>query len=532
MNNTRRKKKLTYTYILTAAAILVVVLVVVLLKVFLGGDEPIIFVPKNVQAYNIYVNGTKVGTVPDEQDAREWLTEARKELAAKSDELVFVEVEMHSEEVEVRSDVLNSKAAVMQQMLQVMEGDVIQTMQRSYTVKVNEYMANLSSEDEVKLLLEAAIGKYDTEDAFAISLIQDTDREINVLQAQVVANENLSDRDKTEIFPIAGVEEEMEQFFRSYEPEQEKDFEDYQLGIKDMSFPEEIEIVEAYLPKNQMKSLEVAIHELTEEQEQQVIYEVQAGDTLSEIAITVNIPMDDIVAMNDSLEDVNTMLQIGQELIITVPEPELSVERHEVNYYEEIYDEAIIYIDVEDWYTTRKEVIQQPSAGFRKVVAEETYINDEMVSREILKEEIVMEAVAKIVKRGTIVPPSYIKPLSGGRKSSGFGPRKAPTKGASTYHKGQDWATPVGTPIYASCGGTVAKAGWGSGYGYVVYINHPDGRQTRYAHLSKVLVKVGDTVKQGEKIALSGNTGISSGPHLHFEMLINGKQVNPLKYLD
>ena len=77
----------------------------------------------------------------------------------------------------------------------------------------------------------------------------------------------------------------------------------------------------------------------------------------------------------------------------------------------------------------------------------------------------------------------------------------------------------------------MAKAGWGSGYGYVVYINHIDGRQTRYAHLSKILVKAGQTVKQGERIALSGNTGVTTGPHLHFEMLINGKQVDPLKYL-
>lgn len=532
MNNIRYKGKVKYTYILILAAILVVVLGAVLLKGFFGGKEPIFLRAKSVQAYDIYVNDIKVGTVAEMDAVREWLTEARKELAAKSDELVFVEVKMNYKCVEAMSDELDSKETVMQQMLQVMEADVIQTMQRSYTVKVNEYMANLSSADEVKQLLEAAIGKYDAEDDFAVTLLQDTTREINVLQAQVVENEKAAEKEGAEIFPIAGVEEEMALLFKSCEPEKEKDFADYEIGIKDMSFPEEIEIVEAYLPKSQMKSLEVAVHELTEEQEQQIIYEVQSGDTLSEIAIAVNIPMDDIVAMNDSLEDVNSMLQIGQELIITVPEPELSVERHEVNYYEEIYDEEIIYIDVDDWYTYEKEVIQQPSAGFRKVVVEETYINDELESREILKEEVVMEAVAKIVKRGTIVPPSYIKPLSGGRKSSGFGPRTAPTKGASTYHKGQDWATPVGTPIYASSGGTVAKAGWGSGYGYVVYINHPDGRQTRYAHLSKILVKVGETVKQGEKIALSGNTGISSGPHLHFEMLIDGKQVNPLNYLD
>ena len=176
-------------------------------------------------------------------------------------------------------------------------------------------------------------------------------------------------------------------------------------------------------------------------------------------------------------------------------------------------------------------VHQQPSAGFRRVVADVSYLNDKEVDRDILKEDIVKEAVAKVVERGTKIPPTYIRPISGGRQSSGFGKRPAPKKGASTYHKGVDWATPTGTPVYASCGGTVTRAGWGSGYGYVVYIDHEDGRQTRYGHLSKVLVSVGDTVKQGERIALSGNTGVSTGPHLHFEILINGTQVNPLKYL-
>lgn len=529
MKNTKYGKNFKHTYIFAALVILVIGIGAVLILFKLGQEAR---VPKLLQAYRIYVNDTEVGTVTDLEQAKDWLLEVRRELASGSDELVFMEVEMDYESHELLDSEADSEAMVKAKMLQVMQDSIIETMQRSYTVKVNEYMANLSSEDEVKQLLEAAIGKYDAAGKFGIELVQDTMREINVLQAKVVETKQITKDKDADAFINAGIDEQIEQLWESYEPEQEKDFEDYDLGIKDMSFPEEIEIVEAYLPKNQMKPLEQAIHELTEEQEQQVIYEVAAGDTLSEIAITVNIPMEDIVAMNDSLEDVNSVLQIGQELIITVPEPELSVERHEVNYYEEIYDAEIVYIDVEDWYTTQKEVVQQPSAGFRKVVVEETYVNDELVSREILKEEVVMEAVARIVKRGTIVPPSYIKPLSGGRKSSGFGPRTAPTKGASTYHKGQDWATPVGTSIYASSGGTVAKAGWGSGYGYVVYIDHPDGRQTRYAHLSKVLVKAGQTVKQGEKIALSGNTGISSGPHLHFEMLIDGKQVNPLNYLD
>ena len=146
-------------------------------------------------------------------------------------------------------------------------------------------------------------------------------------------------------------------------------------------------------------------------------------------------------------------------------------------------------------------------------------------SKGLVASVIVEESKAAVVEKGTQTPPTYIKPLSGGRFTSGFGPSWG------TTHKGIDWATPTGTPVYASCGGTVVRAERSSSYGYVVYINHPDGRQTRYAHNSQLLVSAGDTVKQGQVIAKSGNTGNSTGPHVHFELLIGGAQVNPLRYL-
>lgn len=528
MKLTKYGKILKFTYIYTT-------LVTLILGVLLFVDyHTVLKLQDNV--FRIFVNSTEVGTVEDPQEAQKWVLEARKEIASQSDELVFLEVTFDYVGEAWDFGETDSEQQVKENIRKVLEESIKNTLKKAYTVKVKEYMANLSSEEEVKQLLEAAIGKYDTEGRYGVTLEQDTVREFNLLQARVVDNSQVQQvfmpQEEVDPFLSAGIAEQMAQMATEFQTGEELDFEDYSLGIQQMSFVEEVEIVEAYLPVHQIEPVEQAIHALVEEQEQQVIYKVESGDTLSEIAIKVNIPMDDIIAMNDSLENENTVLQIGQELIITVPEPELSVTRQEVNYYEEIYNADIVYIDVDSWYTYQTEVVQQPSAGFRRVIVSETFVNKELVDREILKEEVELEAIPKIVKRGTIVPPTYIKPLSGGRSSSPFGPRKAPTKGASTYHKGQDWATPVGTPIYASSGGTVAKAGWGSGYGYVVYINHTDGRQTRYAHLSKVLVKSGQTVKQGEKIALSGNTGISSGPHLHFEMLIGGKQVNPLRYLE
>lgn len=484
--------------------------------------------------FHIFVNEQEVGIVGDTQRAEELLVEARRRIASESEELVFVEAELSYEGEEVLWGVVDEEEDVLERMEQVLRDSVRKTMHRSYTMKVNDYMVNLASAEEVQTLLQAAVNKYDYQQKFQVELVQDNVRGFNVLTTQMVDSSVQEDDAQGEAdYRAAGVERILATMGQPEETTEEMDFDDYDLGIKAVDFAEEVEIVEAYLPESQLASLQAAIDDVTKEQEKPGEYEVVSGDTLSEISIKVNIPVDKIIEMNSHmLENENSMIRVGDVLIITVPEPELSVTRVEQQYFEEIYDADVIYVDNNDWYTTQTKVLQQPSAGFRKVVVNVSYLNDKEVSREILKEEVVTEAVPKIVERGTKIPPTYIKPISGGRQTSSFGKRKAPTKGASTYHKGVDWAVPTGTAVYASCGGTVTKAGWGSGYGYVVYITHEDGRQTRYAHLSKVLVKAGQTVKQGQKIALSGNTGVSSGPHLHFELIIGGKHVNPLKYLN
>ena len=147
---------------------------------------------------------------------------------------------------------------------------------------------------------------------------------------------------------------------------------------------------------------------------------------------------------------------------------------------------GLIYVDNDEWYTTQEKTLQEPSTGFRQAVAKVTYRNDKEISKEVVKEVVLMEAVPKIVERGTKIPPTFIKPISGGRLTSRFGRRTSPTRGASSNHKGVDWGIPRGSSVVASSGGTVTKAGWGGGYGYVVYIKHPGGAETRYAHLNNI----------------------------------------------
>ena len=494
------------------------------------------YVENEADGYNIYtvfVNGTEVGAIEDLEILDECVANARKTVLDGSTELILMEVDVDYEADHVLFGVVTDTDDLEEGIADVMRGNIRDMLHKAYAVKIDDYTVNLESAWEVKELFQAVVAQYDETGYYRVNLVNDLDREINVLTATVTNMTPETEEVAVDAFlPASGTYYELRQYARSILPAREKSFNEYEYGLISMDFGEKIEVSECYVPVYDLTDLVVAIEQVTKEKETNVIYEVKSGDTLSKIAGQNNMTVDQLVAINPTLTSANSMIRIGDELNIVVPEPELSVVRQEQVYYEESYEADVIYVDNDSWYTTQTKTLQEPVAGFHKVVAKVTYRNDEVIAKEEIKEEVVVEAVPKIVERGTIVPPTYIKPLSGGRLSSTFGRRKAPTKGASTYHKGVDWATPIGTSVVASSGGVVAKAGWGSGYGYVVYINHPDGRQTRYAHNSKVLVSVGQSVSQGQKIALSGNTGISSGPHVHFEMLIGGKQVNPLNYID
>ncbi len=115
--------------------------------------------------------------------------------------------------------------------------------------------------------------------------------------------------------------------------------------------------------------------------------------------------------------------------------------------------------------------------------------------------------------------------------SSGYGYRKDPLSGRRTFHSGTDVVGPWKTEVVATADGVVSSAGWDSGLGYVVSIDHGFGFKTRYAHNHKLLVKKGDRVKRGDPIALEGNKGRTTGAHVHYEVYLNGKTVNPYKYM-
>lgn len=139
--------------------------------------------------------------------------------------------------------------------------------------------------------------------------------------------------------------------------------------------------------------------------------------------------------------------------------------------------------------------------------------------------------VMVVQQQATKVAMPTARPVSVGWYSSNFGYRIDPFTGKRALHEGVDFMADVGTPIYAAGGGIVVYSDSYAGYGNMIEIDHGNGLISRYAHTSKIFTKVGDVVMKGQKIGLVGNTGRSTGPHLHFEVRFRGAPQNPEHYL-
>ena len=144
-------------------------------------------------------------------------------------------------------------------------------------------------------------------------------------------------------------------------------------------------------------------------------------------------------------------------------------------------------------------------------------------------ENINVNSKTKVINKKNINVNNFVlkKPVKGGITTSGFGD----TISRTASHNGHDWAVNTGTKVRAAAEGVVELAYFSESYGYNILINHYNGFKTRYAHLSEVKVSKGEKVEQSQVIALSGSTGFSTGPHLHFEVVKDGKRVNPIEYV-
>ncbi len=304
-------------------------------------------------------------------------------------------------------------------------------------------------------------------------------------------------------------------------------------NVKQLSQPtflEKVEIENKYVKEQDIKTNEDAIISFSQTKEKGKEHEIKQGDTLFEIALNNDLSLQDILKSNPGITE-TTPLKIGSKINVVVPVPIVSVVTYEEAVYNDIIPKKVETVKNDKEYKTYKKVLTQGKDGSKQVTAKVTKVNGIEEKRDVISEKILVEPTVEKVEIGTLnTPPkksvgSFIYPIRG-RLTSGYGHRWG------TTHKGIDLAAPAGTPIKASDGGTVVFSGYNKGgYGNMVKIDHGNGNQTIYAHNSKNIVNVGQKVAQGEVIAYVGNTGNSTGNHVHFEILKNGVSKNPLNYL-
>ena len=301
-----------------------------------------------------------------------------------------------------------------------------------------------------------------------------------------------------------------------------------------VTFAEEVEVKEEYVPTGEIMNLGHLAELLYSTKIEEVTYEVKKGDTWSQIAEKHGLTSSQLLALNPGY-NINK-LSIGEILTLSAAVPYLTMTVVQQERYVQDIQYDIVYTDDASMYQGDTKTTSPGSYGAADVVASVTYVNGEEIQRTVLSSVTLKEPVTEQQLRGTKVRPSWYPtgtfrwPCTG-RITSTFGGRSSPGGIGSTNHKGIDIANSRGTPIYAADGGTVTYAGWMSGYGYLVRIDHHNGYVTYYGHNSSLLVSSGQHVYKGQQIAKMGSTGNSTGNHCHFEVRYNGVAKNPLNYI-
>lgn len=308
--------------------------------------------------------------------------------------------------------------------------------------------------------------------------------------------------------------------------------------VKSVDFQEDVSIEAGNVKVSEIQSPEKILEQIQEGKEEVKTHIVEEGESFWMIAHNNDLSVDELQQLN--ADTVPEKLQIGQEIVLTKQEPLISVVVTKEVTVEEAIAHSTEYKDTSSLLKGESKVVTKGSDGKKSVTYEIKEANGSTIEKNVVEEVVISEPVTEVVNRGTgsiqISSRSASNsnggsgtlawPLSSNKITSPYGTR------SRGFHSGIDLAAKTGTSVYAAAGGTVELASWYYGYGNCVVINHGNGVKTRYAHLSAYKVSVGSTVTRGQLIALSGNTGNSTGPHLHFEVIINGVTKNPVNYLN
>ncbi|VDN48046.1 conserved protein of unknown function [Petrocella atlantisensis] len=478
--------------------------------------------------YKVLIDGVELGVVKNKDDGQAATNQAVEMVIAKLGYNPEVEPVLTFE-----ANYTNEKNYIAsEELATTIASQVIDNLDRhkvmAYVMKIGDdfTVAVKNEEDIKKVLLKAQSIYVNTDMALDISLAKDVHNGL-IIKPQVIM---LKEEDSARTFTASGIEEDST---TTQEPTEEAPKDATKEGVTvDVDFAESVMAVEAYVFEDEVLSVDEATALITKENEEAKLYTVVSGDAPSTIAASNSMPLDQLYDLNPGLEENTLNMKIGDELVVMVPEPELSIATKEEVVYTESIIKGVSYVDNPDVYKGSDSVIDAGYDGVLQLTAVVSKVNGKEIGREITNQTILKEAKDKVVSRGTKPLPkkgatgNYKYPLTNFRVTSPFGRRWG------AFHSGVDLSAPTGTTVRASDGGTVTVAGWRGNYGYLVEIDHGNGIRTRYGHNSKINVKVGQKVAQYETIAKVGSTGRSTGPHVHFEIRFDGVAANPMNYLE
>ena len=518
MHRLGRQKKLYLSYLRTAiiAVLFLVVAIPFVNKVANGGKT---YTPED--RYMVVLNGQELGCVSDITIAQEALKDARNQVNESNKGVALVESDIKIFK-ETAGGAVVSKEALSESIYSTLMSAAVDTdsFKSAYTVRIDDFTVTLGSKDEVIQLFERVKDKYSSSNEFTVELVENSEGSYasfvtNFVSADVSINE------AAQVLATLNGNKDIQL---------NKDEIVYKDGVLSVEFVESVEIIETKASSENILSVDEAYELITKEHAEKGTYIVQRGDSLSKIAEKHGLTLDELIALNEGLTKTTT-IYVGESVVVTVPAAEITVVVVEESSYEEDYNAPIKYVDDNTMYSGTEKVLKKGTAGHRAVVALVSYVNGVETGREIISETVYTEATATVIARGTLTPPTYIRPVNCYKITYAFGYHDHPITGEWSLHTGADFGVVTGTSVKASAGGTVIRASWYSSYGYCVDIRHSDGSMTRYAHLNSIVVSYGQTVRQGQLIAYSGASGNVTGAHLHFELWKNGKVVNPMQYI-
>ncbi|MNO77246.1 Murein DD-endopeptidase MepM [compost metagenome] len=458
--------------------------IVITVGLVLAGNQ---YVNANkIAYYNVYVDGEEIGSINNPAQIEQLFSEKRKEYQVKYPDIEMV---LETQSVTTTAEEAFKAEVDSETTLQKLDG-----MLQSYAKGV-----------ELKI------------DGKVVAVVKDQETVDDIL-AQV-KQQYLPDGENIQL--------QVKQMSSSIPASTVSTAATPESSVKSVEIVEEVDVMPINTDPDQVLSVEEVTALLTVTEEAPIVYTIVEGDNLGSIANRFAITEKQIYLNNPGIEE--KYLQIGDTLKLTVPKLPITV-----TTVEQVSEEIVTAPKVEVRKTAelaagKSKVVRPGQEGLKVMQYTVTKENGHVIDEQWIGQEVIKESITEVVLQGTKIAGQgsgqFAWPVSGATISSTYGSRWG------RQHKGIDLVSGNRT-IMAADEGVVTFTGNSSGYGNTVIINHSNGYTTLYGHLSSISVIQGQTVEKGKGIGVMGNTGRSTGTHLHFEILKNDVPQNPMTYLN